>query len=888
MTHAPQREKPWCISFLVIGALSAHIMVFVGNLRTAGVLHALGASTKGWSQVGLSLSAAMDNELSPALANISSLLSETIDAVTELEKSTDVLLSATGSATDAGISSYDPSSKSPRQQKDEIMKELRNLTDELMSEMSPLVDRFIYAMTPAAKQMQGWTVSFGAKVRPSVENFMATLDTAQKMFDQIMSSFRTSGGAGQNEDEMIYNTYTLFDTDNSGSLYPEDLQSAAQLFGISALAGNKAQELFATYNTDKKGGISASEYKKFVHDPSIPGVMTLVLRTYSKALSEIAGRLASATTRTDTAVAVVDYIQVISSKNQTRLGWITETLSNGTLPIQFTAAVLKELAISVDDPNLLAVVDAGPIVVKAIAGVRPDFLVKALTLLAEPSFWESEGYQMEDQPLVMARLVNWTSAVPSGVAALRQGGKGLFKEFDNDDLVTSAYEASKELQLSAGARELADAVNQELDLYATSAAQFFRQELLGGVPASSAAEDAAATASRKRGSPAAPATRLWVQWVASNASLTAKQHLQECFDYSGESSGKLESIAKRITAVFTKVESFLELTDAFLSPEGTERLLNRSLAFVREGGEDLLEVCEDFVDAQLADINCRFQGGLDCNMTQQEKSMALDLSGAFDFLTTSLKDLKGVMPTVLTNLDYAKREVNAVSSVMNSMMMVLGLKAPPFMYQLSEIYRGFWIAYFVVFGLLTLGVLGYGFWACGYFGGPSVHGHGEEPATGIRARLSTCFMSCTNCMRSCHDSHITFWSVMLLAEIVVLLLFLICVVICLLGGVQAFLSAGCSQVYILGDNRACTSSLQVVKTFLSSFWSDAADSMDGICMEESLLTCSLITNSVIDSVEVSVIGGVLASSLSFWMVIESAVMHERARLTRLDLEDKEG
>jgi len=685
---------------------------------------------------------------------------------------------------------------------------------------------------------------------------------------------------------MIYNTYTLFDTDGSGTLYPNDLQNVAQLFGISALSGNKAKEVFDTYDTNGQGGIDQEEYALFVHDPSLPGVMSTVLRTYSKTLAEIGGRMSGARMRDEVAIEVAGYLEVVSSKNITRLSWVSQALTNGSLPIQFTADVLRELAVAVDDPNRLSVVDVGAVVFGEMMRLNSEWLVKAVRLLSEPQFWLSEGFPGPEEAGVVSRLVNWTATTPLGPWALKQGGMDFRDSASNgESLAKAAYRVIQGRQSHYAAGHLVDKASGEATVYSSSASQYMRSQLLGGSGAAASGDNLEADMATRAGVPALPATLQFAHWLANNATLTAQQHLQECFDYSGESSGTLDSLAVQVNGMFSKVQGFMNQMSSYATSQGVERLVNQSLSFLKGAADDIVLVCEEYVDAQLAEINCQLSGVV-CNMTAREKDMSLDLTGSFNFITMTLQDLKTVMPAVLKDLKFAKKGVSSVSNSMNSVMVVLGLKAPPFMYQISLLYRRLWVAYFVVFGLMTLGVLFYAFWASGYFGGPQTQTSsagedgGYEAPRGFAERLRSCCTSCTACVRGCHDNHLCFWSLLLLAEVVVLLLFLVSVVICIIGGVQAFLSVGCAQVYILGNESICTTALKVMRTFLSTFWMQSSSVQD-TCVQESLLTCQLMTNHMNAVVKLSVFGSLLASVLSFWMVLESALMHERARWSRV-------
>lgn len=265
----------------------------------------------------------------------------------------------------------------------------------------------------------------------------------------------------------------------------------------------------------------------------------------------------------------------------------------------------------------------------------------------------------------------------------------------------------------------------------------------------------------------------------------------------------------------------------------------------------------------------------------------MQLSGAVIFLTSTVSDLKAALPTVIDNLKFAKKEVSSVSSAITSIMEMLGIKAPPIFDQVASIYKMLWMAYFGFFFTFTFTMLFYAFWASGWFGGPQadVPSSSYEPPQTFGQRLRTCCNSCMACINGCCSGHLCFWSCLLLAQVIVLLLFVTSLIICLLTGVQAFLGAGCAQVYLIGDDKICSAALALVQQFLKSF-SFSVDLGD-VCGSQKLLTCALIRDQIAGEAIKVTIGAMLASVVSFQMLLDSATKHERARCNRLiDEEEK--
>lgn len=126
-----------------------------------------------------------------------------------------------------------------------------------------------------------------------------------------------------------------------------------------------------------------------------------------------------------------------------------------------------------------------------------------------------------------------------------------------------------------------------------------------------------------------------------------------------------------------------------------------------------------------------------------------------------------------------------------------------------------------------------------------------------------------------------FWSCIIICEVVVLLLFIIAIALTLIGGIKAFLSSGCSTIYLIGDDSICTGILSVLKTFLATFWDDGANALSNVCSTESLLTCQIISETVMTSLLYTTVGGMLAAILSFQMIVNTAQLHEQSRWVRI-------
>jgi len=249
------------------------------------------------------------------------------------------------------------------------------------------------------------------------------------------------------------------------------------------------------------------------------------------------------------------------------------------------------------------------------------------------------------------------------------------------------------------------------------------------------------------------------------------------------------------------------------------------------------------------------------------------------------------LPSVVDNLKFARKEVSAVSKQLDTIFGAFQQKGPPIFNEVAGLYSTLWTAYYALFAILTVSILFYGLWASGWFGGPSAALADEEyvPPEGMMDRCLACWSSCQACCRGCTDSNLCFWSVILIMQVLVLVLFLVSILLCILAGVKAFLAAGCAQIYIVNDSKICTGVLGMIRRWLMSFLLEDPYLLYEACDAHTLLTCQLIGAKLKKSAVYTTIGSLMAAVFSFQMIIESAILHERARWRKIfDEESKKG
>merc|ERR1719329_1803779 len=289
-----------------------------------------------------------------------------------------------------------------------------------------------------------------------------------------------------------------------------------------------------------------------------------------------------------------------------------------------------------------------------------------------------------------------------------------------------------------------------------------------------------------------------------------------------------------------RVTGFLNAMEEYATPAGIHRLRTKVEDFVVKGEQEILHVVLKQVNRTLdkavvvatkAAVKAEEKAAKNASGFDIAEVMGLQLSGddyddqipeevfgAFSKISSLLSAFQSILPTCIENLKVARKGVSAASSTLDSTFATLHSKGPKIFSQVSEAYSIVWILYFSLLAPITLSILFYGFWASGWFGGPqpaaSTEGEsaeeGYQPPVGFMDKIKTCCGSCSHCVTSwcCpsgeNSGEMCFWSMLLLAQVGVLLLFLVAILLCILAGVKAFLASGCASIYIVNDPSVCT------------------------------------------------------------------------------------
>jgi len=446
---------------------------------------------------------------------------------------------------------------------------------------------------PALNTTGDMLYQFADKVQNLLEDFSKSVDRAQKIFDLIMYAFK---GVGEDKEQMEYDTYNLFDVSGTGWISVDDLKEVSVMYDFPALAGSKAEELHEEYDVNMDGKMKKDEFSLFVEDDTVPCIMSEVLRQYASKLQTIAGNLAAARDREEVAKETVAYLTLVSAKNMTKVGWIADALTNSSLPQAFTADVMIELALDIDNPDKVTTADVGQIVVGDMCRLNVSYVESCVDLIADPEFFTSEGYNLDDQDLVVERVTTWIEN--SGYAALI----GFTFNRPQSMLLALREKALSPKELPALARQTVKQRARryrvfrarkkhakEAALYSTKGALAMRSTLLGGVSAMSLLQSPSQDAAVCKGQPAAPETLEFAQWLSWNASDTAVRFEEQSFDYSATSSSQSQSLGDKVMGMLEKISGALDTLKEYSSPSGQEKFKDQIFGFSDKAADLIVE-----------------------------------------------------------------------------------------------------------------------------------------------------------------------------------------------------------------------------------------------------------------------------------------------------------
>jgi len=969
-----EKEIPWCTIFLVLGAFISNVLVLVGNLEAAASFTNIGQSTGGWSGVGTSMAKAFDTELTTLMNDVTLSLSHAVADISEVRSELDMMLSAIGGKADAsllqlakGASEVAVRHHANRTQakqfpglpgvpipnpydmvKEAAMAEISDVVKVEVGKANTLLTGFLKAITPALMQIGAWEISFGTKLQEDISQFGTTIDWVQKSFDTMMAKLK--GPDPSYEEYMIFNTFNLFDPTANNCITEADLLGAAAMYGITALQGVKGEAVFSKYS-GKDGCIDSDDYLNMVNDPGLNGIVTTVLRTYSEGLSRVAGTIKQARLRSAVAESVVAYFDLVSAKNHTKVGWICERLTNGSLPMAFTSVVLMELGFQSTNPNILSTIPVGPLVVDFLLYQNMDYTIKAFDLMSQASFWTTEGFLPTRLPEIVTIVGGWIKAGINSTKSGTNPARLALAQEESDESLNSGDASLLEESTEASALAKAEAkftsgyieglkttalaeikrnkhkdhmahIEHRESLTESHTSQHLFRELLGGKTMGKPLTPTEWQVLHQ-GVPAVPATLEFAKFLAWNSSRDSGIFLEHCFKYSSTSSNQLDAFANEIKNFVGMTQSFLTTIMSYSGKKGIDFLESEIMGFVKGAETALVSAIEPKIEAVINSVIDHFEkmgmppdpeallasvkgelegilsggskGGASMALVQLDAAGAAapaggaesDILAVFEEMSTLLGDLMALLPSAVSTVSGARSEVAKVGQMMTSIFATFGTLGPEIFNDISIAYSALWTVYFILLLPLTIGILFYGMWASGWMGGPQAAEWPEEteeeaarPKT-FGQRIGTCYNACCICCGQCHDSMMCFWSCIIVFQIIVLVIFIVGIVLCMLNGIKLFFTSSCGEIYMLDQADMCLSVLNSVKGFITTFIVDPMIPLEETCNAKSLLMCELIGQKMQTSMLYTTIFSFTSAIFQFQLVIESAVLHERARMRRI-------
>jgi hypothetical protein len=662
--EALQKSVPCCTICLVAVIVAAHTTVLVGNFKTAGGIEGIGTSTSGWSSIGLNISGSLQAELNVIMKELCYELTQAINKTLANQHILDTILGLAGgiaggksTASHAGkallllqshgIMMDQNKSALP----DLITKSLDTVLNSLMKEALHMLHLLMKKLKPALLKAGEFIKKFGEKVQNIIEAFSITLDRAQKIFDQVMASSAHKG----DDHDLVHNTFTIFDVSNTGAVSAKDLQDTAKLYTIPALQGDKAKHLLNKYDEDSSKDLDKEEFELMVRDPDLPDIMSVVLRSFAKKLSEVAGKVGDSHFRGEIAEDVVDYFTLMAAKNKTKVGWISDALGNGSVPKAFTADVLIQMAIKLDDPNTFKDLHTGSQVVKEMMKLHPDHFSKVMDLISSSQFYVSEGFDPEDHGVVVERVTKWATEAKKKLADESLGFLETGEEesdllpMDGADFATidaggNVYvqRAVLDLMPELARKKAENNTKKHIELrhqeyysdrdklFESDTAKYLLLHLTGGEFASDASHHSSSPATRliKQGVPAHPSTLKFAKWLSYNASQTADMFQKMCFKATKTSSNAIDSFATQIQAMVKKIQGFIKTMLKFCTPDHIKAMEKKFEDFAKHAAKDILKVVEKKVGGLIHTAYPKIKEGLHNAVHQVGNNLGKTIAGA--------------------------------------------------------------------------------------------------------------------------------------------------------------------------------------------------------------------------------------------------------------------
>jgi len=659
-----------------------------------------------------------------------------------------------------------------------------------------------------------------------------------------------------------------------------------------------------------------------------------LLRAYAKKMAQVGGMVSRAVKRIDMSYAVSQFLQLTCARNLTRVEWVAQMLTNGTLPEAFTATVLVQLAYDLDNPNALTTVDIGGMAVGAMVTNNLTAVLGAADQLHNPEFFTQEGFDVATQPRVLEIVSGW---ILSGGKLWEEmvrnvGLSNLEVGASNSKMSVSLLKILEEMPKTARRlsqtnvkkykqRRAVERVAKRQSLFKTKTQNTILLHLTGGRTMSDMVQvESAAEQVVNGGVPCVPETMEWAKWLSANASAISQGLYAYSADYAKTSSSTTDSFNVQVQSITKKIISFIGVMETYSTPRGIAALKLKIEDFESTALNDVMAVVEktivNLVTNELGSIlgpvtKANATALLETNATTKTKAGSharasqilarvaaeserrqaqkeLDgtgLSHVWAEVQTIMSEVMNLMPSAVNTISTAKNDVQMVYATLESMFTNLARKGPGIFGDAGAMYKVIWILYWFALTPFTIGILFYSFWANGWCGGPQASDTTEYAAPQTCGEyMACCGRACCACMTGCCDSSLCFWSFIIIMQIVALLLFMMSILFTIIGGIDIFLATGCEQIYVIADDSVCQTSMSFMQRFLTTFTvgpESGLNPMTAACSNHNLLLCEKIATDLQNSATYTIVGSFLACIFTFQLIFDTAVLHERARWRRM-------
>jgi len=362
----------------------------------------------------------------------------------------------------------------------------------------------------------------------------------------------------------------------------------------------------------------------------------------------------------------------------TKISWIANRLTNGSIPLAFTADFLIQLARAKAAPNQLTTADNGQIIVSEMVFLEPDYVNLAVDRVMDPSFWRSEGFDLDEQPSVVEQVTKW-------VAYAQRHGRS-----------TSAAILSTASGAHVGARLLVERrlqllhqqdMQQQIQTWRSLTASQSHSNLIAALVGSTyraaalTALDPAVAQVVNSGVPAVPATLEFAAFLSSNATATSTMFQAICFDYAQDSSSSMESFANQVNGFIKRLQSFLGTMMKYSTERAITEMETSIKNFVNLAALDLVAAAEHSMNQ--TEVLLQLSSEAIAPPPDAES-----IIGVWQTVVDLLDELQTVLPTVITDLKNARTQVSALSSNMGNIFDVLHAKRPSDLFSCVFTVRG--------------------------------------------------------------------------------------------------------------------------------------------------------------------------------------------------------